>query len=161
LQEVQTWNTRVRAKRTRSSDSPPAPTFANITARTAASSITRGSAPKVNQQPAKKILVIGNSTTTGVKAAKKINLPKEVYRIGNIDSAFTIDHKMDYLKVIGVRVISCFDRTSENSRFADNSTFLDCILSVDKSKLLFPDNWSTGISIQKWVFRPKEQGQHE
>jgi len=43
------------------------------------------------EQPAKKILVIENSTTTGVKAAKNLNLPKEVYRIGNIDYAFTID----------------------------------------------------------------------
>jgi len=32
---------------------------------------------------------------------------------------------------------------------------------VDKSKLLSLDNWLTGISIQKWVFRPKEPVQHE
>ena len=35
------------------------------------------------------------------------------------------------------------------------------VLSVDKSKLLSEANWSTGITIQKWRFRPKETNQQE
>jgi len=56
---------------------------------------------------------------------------------------------------MGVRVISCFDRTSANAVSEDNKSFRICIIDADKEKFLSGDNWSVGISIQKWIFKPK------
>jgi len=81
-------------------------------------------------------------------------LPKEVYRVGNVGGEFTIDHIRDYLDFIGVRVQSCYDRTPLNARIKNNRTFRVCILSIDRDKFLRESNWASGITIQRWEFRP-------
>ena len=156
--EVETRNTRRRAKRQRASDSPPIPisSLPASYASTAAAGVAAGIAQIKKSLPTQKHIVIGQSTTCPMKAAKNLNLPKTVYKIGNIDSRSTVEHMMDYLNKIGVHVISCFDRTPLLSRFADNKTFRVCIANADKAKLLRPDNWASGISIQKWIFKTKD-----
>jgi len=39
--------------------------------------------------------------------------------------------------------------------FKGNKTFRVCIIDVDRSIFLSHCNWSVGISIMKWVFKPK------
>ena len=63
---------------------------------------------------------------------------------------------MQYIKSIGVRIVSCFDRTLLNSRYADNKTFRICVLDADRDKLLSADNWPIGVCIEKWKFKPKK-----
>lgn len=105
--------------------------------------------------------MIGHSTTSTIRAAKVLSVNKSVYCIGNIDSDYSEDDVKQYVESLGVRVISCFERKAENkpARFADNKTFRLCIIDADKDKLLCEANWTVGISIQRWVFKPKKDGQ--
>jgi hypothetical protein len=154
---------RRRTKRLRASFSPASPSFAS-----AVKSGTRGaSAPSANvaaptplprlAEPKK--VVIGHSTTSTMRAAKVLNVTKAVFRIGNIDSCYSADDVKSYVESLGVRVMSCFERTSENTRFVDNKSFRICIFDADKALLLCESNWFVGISIQRWVFKPKDVNQ--
>lgn len=102
-----------------------------------------------------KMRIIGRAISAPMAASQHLTIQKEVYRVSNVDSSNTVDSMKQYLKNIGVRVHSCFDRTSLTPRFTDNKTFRVCILAVDKVNMLNEENWFTGISIQKWEFRPK------
>jgi len=100
--------------------------------------------------------MIGQSKTSTIKAAKNLNLPKSVYRVSNIDACYGTVELQEYIESLGVRVVSCFERTSTKEPvFTDNKSFRVCILDVDKSILLCENNWFVGISIQKWKFKPK------
>ena len=107
--------------------------------------------PMLNRHP----LVIGQSSSCALKAAQRINLPKSVYRVGNVNAQYSADDLKGYIESIGVRVVSCFDRTSSLALNSDNKTFRVCILDMDKNIFLRDDNWTVGISIQKWLFKPK------
>lgn len=153
---------RNRAKRQRSSDSPTSPTYASTVGQNqqgATASAAKKQPPSVSTKvrPAaqRKPVMIGHSTTSSMRAAKSLNLPKAVYRIGNIDACYSATDVQQYVESLGVRVVSCFERTSEKSRFADNKTFRICIYDADKKELLSDSNWFVGISIQRWVFKPK------
>ena len=112
--------------------------------------------PAVAVERSKKKMVIGQSQTAPLRAAKQLNLPKSVYSIRNIDACYSADDLKHYLQSeLGVRVLSCFERTSDKSRYVDNKTFRVCILDADKAKLLSDENWAFGVCIQKWSFKPK------
>ena len=126
-----------------------------LSAPISAPSATGGRAPSLSGAKSRP-LIIGHSITAALKASKTLYVKKSVYRIGNVDAIYTADNLRDYIETCGVRVTSCSDRTSINARTNDNKTFRVCILDMDREKLLSPDNWAVGISIQKWIFKPKE-----
>ena len=107
--------------------------------------------PELNRRP----LVIGESSSCALKVAEHINLQKSVYRVGNVNAQYSADDLKGYIESIRVRVVSCFDRTSSLALHSDNKTFRVCILDMDKNIFLRDDNWTVGISIQKWLFKPK------
>ena len=117
--------------------------------------------PATNQKPPTKQIMIGHSTTSSLKAARVLNIPKAVYCLRNIDSCYTADDVKQYIESLGVRVISCYERTPENSKYADNKSFRICIFQADKSALLSDSSWSSGISIEPWVFKPKNDRRSE
>jgi len=140
-------------KRMRASESPNSPSFAAAVSRPTAPAVPP---TKLQQRPK---ALIGQSTTCPMRAAKNLNIAKAVFRIGNIDACYTEENLKEYIEEkLGVRVISCYDRTSDNNRYADNKSFRVCIFDADKSKLLNDSSWSVGISISKWVFKPKAEG---
>lgn len=153
-------NARRAAKRMRASDSPSSPSYVSAASKpptSAASQTATSKAPNKPQQRPKAL--IGQSTTCPMKAAKNLNIAKAVFRIGNIDSCYTESNLKEYIEdKLGVHVISCYDRTSETNRYADNKSFRVCIFEADKAKLLCDSSWSVGISISKWVFKPKPEG---
>lgn len=114
-----------------------------------------GAKPAASKQRPNKMLIIGQSSTAPMKAAKQLNLPKSVYSVRNIDAGHTADNLQDYVESLGVRVVSCYDRTSMTSRYSDNKTFRICVFDADKDKLLCANNWPVGVSIQRWTFKPK------
>lgn len=153
------WSTVSRSnKRPRQSVSPPTGTAASVSyagkAGQPASASAVASANKSTVSGRK--IMIGQSTSASIKASKNLIVPKSVYRIGNVDACYTADNLKEYLESIGIRVLSCFERTSAKSRFSDNKTFRVCIIDADRTKLMSENNWSVGISISKWVFHPKE-----
>jgi hypothetical protein len=157
-----TRNVRRSNKRARPSISPATASYSEATRRDPAETAVKVTVtkPTAFKPPAhvKRTLMIGRASGGAImKAARHLSLPKSVYRIANIDSCYTEEHLRDYLESIGVRVVSCFDRTSSVTPFTDNKTFRVCILDTDKKALLLDSNWSVGISIQKWLFRPKQQ----
>jgi len=114
---------------------------------------------RTGQRPNER-LMIGrlHSSNSKMPAAHTLNIPKEVYRISNIDGGFNEKDVEQYLKYIDVRVHSCFDRTPKTSKIKNNKVFRVCILNIDRDKLLCEDNWETGIVIQRWLFKPREAG---
>jgi len=108
---------------------------------------------KVRPKP----LIIGSSNTPSLAAASSLYLHKGVYRIANVGGSSTVEGMQDYLKALGIRVMSCFDRTPANSRIENNKIYRVCILNIDRPKLLNSENWATGIDIQNWVFDKKKQ----
>lgn len=147
-------------KRLRASDSPSSLSYAAAASQppTSAAPPASSKMPTKPQQQRPKAL-IGQSTTCPMKAAKNLNIPKAVFRIGNIDSCYNENNLREYIENLGVRVISIFDRTSESNRYVDNKSFRVCIFEADKAKLLCDNSWSVGISISKWVFKPKPEGE--
>ena len=145
-------NIKKAAKRQRESNSPPTPPPAPP-ARPSYSAVA-ASAPKITK-PVRSVLV-GNSSTSTLKASKHIELPKKVFRIGNIDAIYDDKAIEAHLKSIGVNVFTCFERTSERLRLKQNKAFRVCILAQDSAKLQSPEYWSAGISISEWEFRPKD-----
>lgn len=151
------------AKRQRASDSPVAPSYAELASAppipgTSVQTTRRPTAPSRPQAAPKKNVVIGQSTSCSMKAAKNLNVAKAVYRIGNIDACYNADDLKQYVESLGVRVLSCFERTSPNNHYEDNKSFRICIWEMDKSKLLCGHSWTVGISISPWVFKPKVEG---
>ena len=101
--------------------------------------------------------MVGRSTSSTMSAAHTLyKLPKEVYRVGNVGGGHTVDQFKEFLSRIGVRVMTCYDRTPMNARIANNQTFRICIIGLDRDNLLRESNWPTGITIERWDFgRPK------
>ena len=129
-------NAKRAAKRARESDSPPAPPPAPAAMRSYSSAAA--SAPKPHQIAIKPVL-LGNSTTSALKASKHIDLPKKVFRIGNIDATFDDSAISAHLKSLGVNCFSCFERTSVRLRLKQNKAFRVCILAADSAKLQSPE----------------------
>lgn len=110
---------------------------------------------KASQNTTRRPMIIGQARNSSLKASKTLFLAKSVYRLGNIDAEYTVEDITNHLESMGVRVISCYERKSENPVFKDNTSFRVCIIDADKEAFLNGANWSVGISIQRWVFKPK------
>ena len=132
-------NVKKTAKRARESDSPPAPPPAPSAQRSYRS--VAASAPKPPQLARRPVLVCNSSTST-LKASKHLDLPKKVFRIGNIDAIYDERAITAHFKSIDVNCFTCFERTSDRSRLKQNKAFRVCILAADSSKLQSPEDWS-------------------
>jgi hypothetical protein len=146
-------NRRNEKKRRLESGSPPATCPAPAALRTYSSAAA--SAPK-HPQPARRPVLVGNSTTSTLKASKHLDFQKKVFRIGNIDAIYDDVAISAHLKSIGVTCFTCFERTSVHSLLMQNKAFRVCILAADSDKLQSPEHWSAGISISEWEFRPRD-----
>lgn len=99
--------------------------------------------------------LIGASSSSTIKASVNLQVPKSVFRLGNVDGLCSTADIQDYLHSIGVHVLTCFELPRAAKQPLENKAFRICILSSDKSKLLNEDNWSFGITIRPWVFKVK------
>ena len=154
-------NARRAAKRLRASETPPPASQAIVVvagasnARSYASATAKPATKPKSSHSGKRNILIGQSTNCSIKASKNLNLPKAIYRIGNVDPGYTPELLTQYIESLDIRVLSCFDRTSQNTRYTENKSFRVCIPDVDKEKLLCANSWSVGITISRWVFKPK------
>ena len=128
---VRSRNATKAAKRLRESDLPLAPPTSSAPLSYSAAA---ASAPAL-QKSARRPVLVGNSTTSTLKASKHLDLAKKVFRIGNIDDSYSENDILDHLKSIDVSCFTCFERTSDLSQLKQNKSFRVCILSADKSKL--------------------------
>jgi len=112
--------------------------------------------PRAPQNTMRRPMIIRQAKNSGLKASKILLVAKSVYRLGNIDAGYTVDDVTNHVELMVVREISCFNRTSANAVFDDNKSFRICIIDADKEKFLSGENWSVGISIQNWIFKPKD-----
>ena len=155
---VKTRNTVRLRKRARQATSPPQPAPYSHVAASGLGPNVNGPPPRAatanNAKPSNRPLMIGASNSTTMNAAAKLTLSKVVYRISNVGGGVSEKDMTEYLKLIGVRVLTCFDRTSAKARINNNKSFRICILAVDKHKLLNESNWDIGITIQAWIFPP-------
>ena len=61
----------------------------------------------------------------------------------------------NYIKSLGIRILSCFDLTHSKSQVVDNKSFRICIVAEDKAKLCDGNNWDVGVVVREWVHKPK------
>lgn len=131
--------------------SPSPPTYAIV-----ANSVPQGQAAPIESAPAAKKVMIGHSTTAVLKASKNLWVKKSVYCLGNIDANYTTENVQEFIESLGVRVATCNVLKPVKNQPSDNNRYRIAIFSEDNDKLLNALNWSAGISIRKWVFKPKD-----
>ena len=95
--------------------------------------------------------MIGNSTNSSIKASKTLFITKSVLCSRNIDCNYSVDDISDYIKSIGVRLLTCFELRPTNMKPSDNKSFRICIVAEDKLRLLDSSLWSVGVTIKDWV----------
>jgi hypothetical protein len=110
-------------------------------------------APKPVQT--KKRTIMGDSNTCPLKASKNLQIKKSVYKISNLDSNYTDSDIKKYLESLKIRTLTCFELPRGKFEKEGNKSFRVCIYFNDKHILLSKNNWSSGILIKEWVFRPK------
>jgi len=103
--------------------------------------------------------ILGASVTSTFKAAKNLFIKKAVYRLGNIDANYSQEDVTSHLESLDIRFVSCFVLPKRDFLPADNKQFRICIFAVDEHILLNTSNWVAGITIQEWIFKPKDPSQ--
>jgi hypothetical protein len=102
--------------------------------------------------------IIGNLQQSSLRASKSLILKKSVYHIGNIDCSYSVSDVEDYIRSLGVRILTCFELKSSSTSPSDNKAFRVCIVDDDRNKLCDCDNWAIGVSIRVWTHKPKKDG---
>jgi len=100
--------------------------------------------------------LIGASSNASLRAAKKLVIPKAVYRLGNVDSEYAASDVQDYVKGLGIRVLTCFELPQSVRQSAGNKAFRICIIVEDKPKLFDSSNWNVGVSVREWRHKPSQ-----
>ena len=145
----------LQRKRLRTSVSPtddganPKPSYA-----AAAQQPGRSSAARTE----KRKTLYGVSASSSIKASINLQVPKAVFRVGNVAGDCSTADLEAYLLSLEVRVISCFELPRSAKQPLVNKAFRICILAHDKAKLLNEKNWSFGIFIRPWIFKEKPLG---
>jgi hypothetical protein len=103
-------------------------------------------------------MIIGASSTCSLKASKTLILKKTVYHLGNIDSVYSTKDIEEYIRSLGVHLISCFELKHADRQPMDNKAFRVCVIAADKDKLCDTNNWSVGVSLREWFHKPKGTG---
>ena len=131
--------------------SPSAPSFA-----AAVKFVPQNQDASIETTAASKKVIIGPSTSATLKASKNLWVKKSVYCLGNIDSNYTEANVKEFVESLGVRVATCNLLKHVMNQPSDNNRCRIAIFSDDNDQLLNARNWSVGISIRKWVFKPKD-----
>jgi len=113
--------------------------------------------PTLKQTQPKRRTVLGASNTCTLKASQNPQIKKSVFKISNLDYCCTVSDVNDYVTNLKVRILTCFELPKGKFEKDGNKSFRVCIYSNDKAAFLSKDNWSSGILIKEWVFRPKDQ----
>lgn len=125
----------------------------------------KSTAPSANHpvKPARQSLksLIGSCASSSIRAAKTLQLPKAVYRLGNIDSSYSAEDIQDHIRSLGVRVVTCFELPRSTRQPTDNKAFRVCIIAADKDKLFSSENWSVGVTLREWLHKPKKDDSSE
>ena len=143
------WNLQKNKKRRLTKGSSPSPSAPSQVPAMRTVPATPAAGPKK--------IVYGHSTTASLKASKNLWVNKSVYCLGNVDAVYTADNVRDFVESMGIRVVTCNLLKTLTNQPADNNRFRIAIFSEDNDKLLNSRNWSVGISIRKWVHKPKAQ----
>jgi hypothetical protein len=109
--------------------------------------------PGVKSRPS---TMIGVSSTCSLKASKTLIVKKAVFRLGNIDSVYSVPDIENHIRSIGVNILSCFELKQSDSHPLDNKAFRVCIVAADSHKLCDNSNWSVGVSLRQWIHKPKD-----
>jgi len=104
---------------------------------------------KINPAPAGRAesQLIGRSTTLKLKAAVAVKIPKTVVCISNVSSDFDTTDIISHLKSIKVRVLFCFDVTSQAS---SAKAFKVAVPQTEVIKMSNADLWPSGVRIRLW-----------
>ena len=113
----------------------------------AATAVTK---PQTSKKP-----IFGASQSCALKASKNPQLPKAIFRVGNLDENCSVEEITSYLKSLNIRVINCFDLNSNAGKQIENKAFRVCIFAGDKSKFTDPLIWAFGMSVREWKFKAK------
>ena len=105
--------------------------------------------------------MIGSASSSSIKASKIVYIRKSVFCLSNVDSSYSTNNIMDYIKSIGVRLLTCFELKSSSHNPADSKAFRICIVAEDKSALLNSDNWAVGVAIRQWYRKSKGNGDRD
>ena len=100
-----------------------------------------------------KISMTGNSSATSsiLKASKTTFVKKAVFCLNNIDSEYSENDVLSYIKSLGVNILTCFELKSTAKTPIDRKAFRICIAEDDKPKLLDNSVWAVGITIRDWI----------
>jgi len=126
--------------------------------------IQEQSQQQTNRPSKPRVTMLGSSASTAFKAAKTLLIRKAVFKINNVDAGYSAENLIDHLTTMGVRLTddvrtngkSCFELKRGPHQPEDNKSFRICIFAADKTKLLVKDHWASGILIQEWIFRSKD-----
>lgn len=99
--------------------------------------------------------VIGASTTSTLKASKSLIVNKAVYCLGNIDSSYSVTDIENYIRSMGIRILTCFELKRSERQPEDNKSFRLCIAASDKDKLIDSSIWSLGVTLREWIHKPR------
>lgn len=99
--------------------------------------------------------------------AAKPYLGKEVFCIDNVSTDVTVDDLSQYVRDMGVNVITCYKVKPRRSPWqrqsgiipTDRNTFRLCVDREDVDRLLNDENWPEHISISSWIFLKSRQRQ--
>jgi hypothetical protein len=148
-----------RLKRARRNTSPPTLATSGLSYAGAAACEAQSKPQPVKQIKKPKLKsLIGESETSSLRASKNLQLPKAVYRLGNIDSVYSADNVKDFVTLLGVRILTCFELTHTDRQPKDNKAFRICIVAADRDKLFASAKWSVGITLREWRHKPKKDG---
>jgi hypothetical protein len=144
---------RVKKRKTRGS-----PATAGLSATPSSQSyaaMTSRNLPRPTPGKTRKAVLIGASSTCSLRAAKTLIVKKAVFRLGNIDCDYAESDILEYIRSLGVNILSCFELKRSVLYPLDNKSFRICIVAADAQKLCDVNNWSVGVSLREWVHKPK------
>ena len=108
--------------------------------------------PAASHQSARKTF-IGKSCTAPLRASKTLQLKKAVFCLSNIDQEYSLEDVSDYIKSLGIRLLTCYELPRSGRQSADSKSFRLCIIAEDKDKLLDQSNWYVGVTLRNWVHK--------
>lgn len=147
------YQTQRRKKRRNTGASP---SYANVAGSSGPPADIRRPGSNQQNKPKAKVLIGGSATST-LKASKTLIVKKAVFRLGNIDSEYATQDVEEYIRSLGVRLVSCFELPNSKNTPSDNKSFRVCIVHEDINLLCNSECWSVGISIREWIHKPKER----
>jgi len=98
-------------------------------------------------QKGQKKVVICESSTSVLKASETLQIPKAVYRLGNINARYSVTDVRSYITLLGIQVLTGFELKPTQRQPGNNKSFRLCNIAEDTDKLINGSNRDVGISI--------------